>query len=163
VLLLYGRATGRSLAGPWGGRLAVALLACEPTLLANAALATTDLAITACLLALVYHFRTGREAGWLRRVGLPAFWFAAAVLAQASGLVFGPLCLVVVELERILRSTPARSASEGNRCPLAGAAGWCRRALRPALRDMIPIVGLGMVLVFVYCGSDWRAEPDFVR
>src|SRR5262249_25638074 len=162
------RATGRSLAGPWGGRLAVALLACEPTLLANAALATTDLAITACLLALVYHFRTGREAGWLRRVGLPAFWFAAAVLAQASRLVFGPLCVVVVELERILRSTPARSASEGNRCPLAGAAGWwtkdplaraagwCRRALRPALRDMIPIVGLGMVLVFVYCGSDWR-------
>src|SRR5262249_44858293 len=104
LLLLYGRATGRSLAGPWGGRLAVALLACEPTLLGNASLATTDLAVTTRLLALVYHFRTGREAGWLRRVGLPAFWFAAAVLAKASGLVFGPLCMVVVELERVLRN-----------------------------------------------------------
>ena len=32
LLLWYGRLTGRLLAGPWGGRLAVALLACEPNL-----------------------------------------------------------------------------------------------------------------------------------
>src|SRR5262249_31451140 len=30
LLLWYARRTGRALAGPWGGQLAVAVLACEP-------------------------------------------------------------------------------------------------------------------------------------
>src|SRR3954451_5356552 len=51
LLLFYARLAARSLAGPWGGRLAVALLACEPSLLAHASLATTDIAIAACVLA----------------------------------------------------------------------------------------------------------------
>src|SRR5690242_8640612 len=99
LLLIYARLAGRQLAGAWGGRLAVALIASEPILLAHASLATTDLAVTACLLALVYHFRTGREAGWVRRKAVPACWFAASLLAKASSLVFGPICLFVVELE----------------------------------------------------------------
>ncbi len=103
LLLVYGRLAGRQLAGPWGGRLAVALLAGEPSLLAHACLATKDIAVSACLLALVYHFRTRREAIWRRRVGWPAFWYGAAILAKASGLVFGPLCLLAVELERLIR------------------------------------------------------------
>src|SRR5437868_3383949 len=80
ILLFFGRLAGRQLAGPWGGRLAVALLACEPSLLAHASLATTDIAITACLLALGYSFRAGREAGWGRRVAVPACWFGATLL-----------------------------------------------------------------------------------
>src|SRR5262249_45344497 len=91
LLLIYARLAVQHLAGRWGGRLAVAFLACEPTLLAHAGLATTDIAVTACLVALVYHYRTGREARWVRRVAVPAFWFAAAILAKASGLVFGPI------------------------------------------------------------------------
>src|ERR1700756_2123398 len=87
LLLLHAWLAGRSLAGPWGGRLAVALLACEPSLLGHAALAPTDIALTACVLALVYHFRVNREGGWWRRVAWPACWFAAAVLAKASGVV----------------------------------------------------------------------------
>ena len=46
------------------------------TLLAHASLATTDLPITACMVAFVYHFRMGRERKWLARVGWPALWFA---------------------------------------------------------------------------------------
>src|SRR5262245_15879979 len=102
LLLLYVFLAGRQLAGPWGGRLAVAFLAAEPSFLAHASLATTDIAVTACLVALVYHYRLGRDAGWWRRVGLPTLWMAAAILAKASGLVFGPLCLLAVELERII-------------------------------------------------------------
>src|SRR5205807_6301382 len=90
LLLFYAWRAGRLLAGAWAGRLAVALLACEPSLLAHAALATTDIAISACLLALVYQFRAAREpgvtAGWVRRVGVPAFWFGASMLAKASAL-----------------------------------------------------------------------------
>src|SRR5919202_2047419 len=36
LLLAHGWLAGRSLAGPWGGRLAVALLASEPSFLAHA-------------------------------------------------------------------------------------------------------------------------------
>jgi len=158
LLLGYGWLAGRALAGPWGGRLAVALLACEPTLLAHASLATTDIAISACLLALVYHFQTGRKAGWVRRVGLPALWFAAAVLAKASGLVFGPLCLLAVEFHRWWNGEAVR---------------WWGREESPLtthhsplttsfLRDLVQIGSIGLVLVFLYCGSDGQPQASFV-
>ena len=160
LLLGYGWLVGRLLGGPWGGRLAIVLLAAEPSLLGHASLATTDIAVTACLMALVYHGAVGHEAGWWRRVAIPAVWYAAAVLAKASGLVFGPLCLVVVEVERLARAGAFRSGVV-TRSP------WERlrhawRQLRPFRRDLVRIMGLGLVLVFVYCGSDWSAEPSFV-
>jgi hypothetical protein len=164
LLLVHAWLAGRQLGGPWAGRLAVALLACEPTLLAHAALATTDIAITACLLALVYHFRAGRDAGWPRRVGWPACWFAAALLAKASGLVFGPLCLVVVEAERLLqerqRATPdaAHSPFTVLRSPFT----VLRLPFTRPWRDLVQIMALGVVLVFLYCGSDWKPQPSFV-
>src|SRR5262249_46150895 len=104
LLLGYGWLVGRRLAGPWGGRLAGGLGAWERTLLAHAGLATTDIALAACLLALTYHFRSGRDSGWPLRVGLPALWFGIALLAKASALVFGPIILTVVELERLAYS-----------------------------------------------------------
>ena len=127
LLLCYGRLAGRALAGPWGGRLAVGLLAFEPSFLAHAGLATTDISITACLLALVYHFRMGREAGWFRRLGLPAFWFAAALLAKASALVYGPLFLVAVEVERLVRSGKLAYSAAGWRERCASGEPSCSR------------------------------------
>ena len=168
-LLYHGRLAGRQLAGPWGGRLAVALLACEPSLLAHASLATTDVAISACLLALVYHFRTARQAGWLRRVGVPTVLFAAAVLSKASGLVFAPICLLLVEIERLraagaFRPAPGAPAAAGQ-ARSAACRAWLRRAwaeLRPFRRDWAQIFSAGLVLVFLYCGSDWQPEHSFV-
>jgi hypothetical protein len=151
LLLLYGMLAGRELGGPWGGRLAVALLSCEPSLLAHAALATTDIAVSAAVLALAYHFRTGRQRGWWLRIALPSVCLAAAVLAKASGLVFGGLCLFAVECERLLGRTLERRA---------GWHGLCS-ALGPLRRDGAQIVGLGLLLTFVYCGSDWQTEPSF--
>jgi hypothetical protein len=162
LLLIYGRLAGRQLGGPWGGRLAVALLACEPSLLAHASLATTDIAVSACLLALVYHFRVGRRAGWWRRLALPMFWYAAAVSAKASALVFGPLCMLVVEL--CVVDNPWNVLGSLCRLPF-----WKRRgAAVPgpgsnSRRDLVWIVTGGLVLVFVYCGSDWKPEASFVR
>jgi hypothetical protein len=160
LLLAYGRAAGRQIAGPWGGRLAVAWLACEPNFLAHASLATTDIPVSACLLALLYHFRTGRESTWTRRVGLPGLWFAAAVLSKASALTFGPLCLLAVELERLWRDGAFTLAS-----PSPGLRARLRQALDrlgPFPRDLGQILAGGLVLVFLYCGSDWRQEPSFV-
>jgi hypothetical protein len=155
LLLVHGWLAGRHLAGAWGGRLVVAMLACEPTLLAHASLATTDIAITACLVALVYHFRTGRDHGWLRRIGWPACWFAAAVLAKASGIVFCPLCLLVVEVERLCRGRNELSSSDPK---------WnFWFAVPHSLRDLLQIGLLGMVLVFVSCGTDWQPQASFVQ
>jgi hypothetical protein len=157
LLLIYARLVGRLLAGPWAGRLAVAILAAEPTVLAHAALATKDLAITACMVAFVYHFRVGREGSWLRRIGWPAFWYAAALLSKASAIVFAPLCMFAIELERLARAGALAPAAQGR---------WLAHAweqLRPLRRDALHTLGLGTVLVFVYCGSDFQPQQSCLR
>lgn len=143
LLLIYAWRAARDLAGAWGGRLAVALLACEPSLLAHAGLATTDIPVAACLLALAYHFRVGRDAAWPRRLVLPMAWGAAAILAKGSALVIAPVCLLVIESRRLWPH-----------------AEW--GALRRSLRDVAWIVGGSLIVVFLYCGSDWQPEPSFV-
>jgi hypothetical protein len=157
ILLFYTRLIGCELAGPWGGRLAVAFVTCEPSLLAHASLGGTDIPLTACLVAFVYHFRTSRESTWPRRLVWPTLWYAAAVLAKASGLVFGPLCMVVLEIERLVRADELRA-------PRSGLRTWCRETwalLRPLRRDARVILGVGLALVFLYCGCDWKPLPSF--
>jgi hypothetical protein len=159
AVLFYGWRMGASLAGRWGGRLAVVLLAFEPSLLAHASLATTDVAITACLLALVYHFREGRTSGWWLRVGLPSLLYGLALLAKASALVLGPLCLLALELDRLGRQQAFAVPANG------GVVQFLRRLiveLGPFRRDLKQIFGLGFLLMLIYCGSDWRPEPSFV-
>jgi hypothetical protein len=159
ILLFHARLIGRRLAGPWAGRLAVALLSCEPSLLAHASLGGTDIAITACLVALVYHFLNGREAGWRRRLTWPALWYGIALVAKASGLVFGPLCMVVIELERLARNGTLRWPARGQ------FRAWCRETweqLRPLRRDLAVIMAGGLALAFLYCGCDWKPLPSFI-
>lgn len=156
LLLLYGHRIARSLAGPRGGALAVVLLACEPTLLGHASLATTDVAVTACLLALLWHFHSGRDAAWWRRVGVPAVWFGLAVLAKASGLVFGVIGLAVIEFQR---RAVAADATGWQRMRIAAGGLWARGFRR----DVCQVGALGLVLAFVYCGSDWCVCPSFVE
>src|SRR5207245_1091718 len=79
------------------------------------------------------------KAGWVRRVGLPAVWFGLAVLAKASGLVYGVLCLTFLELERLAR-TGAFTPQEG-RSRLRQV--WS--AVRPLRRELTQIVALGTV------------------
>jgi hypothetical protein len=150
LLLGYAWCAGRHLAGAWGGRIVVTALACEPNLLAHASLATTDIAISACLLALVYHFVVGQGATWPRRVGLPALWFAIALTAKASALVFGPLCLLACA---VLRWGTERT--EGGTRPVLS-------ALLARLHDLVQIGILGLVGVFLYCGCDGQPLPSFV-
>ena len=139
------------LAAALGGRraalLAVAFVGCEPVLAAHAGLATTDVAVTACLVALVYHYHRSRGRGWWRGIAWPACWFALAILAKASGLVFGVLCLWALE---------------------ADACGWWRRrdagatSFRSSLCNLMQIGTLGMILMLLYCGSDWQVQASFV-
>jgi hypothetical protein len=157
VLIIHGFLAGGRIAGPWGGRFAVALLTLEPTLLAHGSLATTDLAVSACLLAFAVHFQAGREAGWARRVGLISVLYAVALLAKASALVFGVLIMAALELGRVWQQQPAELR------------GWKRlRAclgslLGPAFRkEVCQVVGIGLALTFLACGCDFESSPSFV-
>ena len=141
LTLLYGMRIGRALGGLWAGRLVVAALAVEPNLLAHAGLATTDLAIAATTLMFAFYYRTGRDAAWRWRVLVPAVCFAAAIVSKASGLVFVPICMIAIEMERL------RTAKQ-----------------RP--RDFViesAMIGLiALCLVFIYCGSDFLPRPALV-
>ncbi len=158
LLLFYGRLIGRQLGGPWGGRLAVALLACEPSLLAHASLATTDIAISACLLGFLYHFRVGRERSWGWRIVLPGIWLGLSILAKASALVFCVLGMWVLEFERLTRDGRLAVLTGTLRARLASA--WLQ--LRPFLFDTVKIGLVGLVVALVFCGSDWKPEPTFI-
>jgi hypothetical protein len=144
LLLLYGLKAGRSLGGPWGGRLAVALIACGPNFLAHAGLATADVAVAAALLAFAWHYHAGRDKTWPRRVGVPLLWFGFALSCKASALLFGPLVMLAVEATR-RRSLEAR------------------RPWRPFVRESAAVFCGGLALAFVYAGSDWHAEPTFIE
>jgi hypothetical protein len=157
LLLLYGWLAGRQLAGAWGGRLTMLFLACEPNLLAHASLATTDVAVSACLLALLYHFRMGRAGPWRTRVLVPAIWFALAVLSKASGFVFGIIGMAVIDLE--YRLTAVVETEEGGGRFRAAVRGLFQKPFR---RDLGQICVLGLLAVFCFCGSEWQPSPSFI-
>ena len=69
---------------------------------------------------------------------MPAVWFAAALLAKASAVALAPLCIAILVI------------------------GEEDRAWRAGLRDGAQILGLGLLVAILYCGSDWQAEPSFV-
>src|SRR5262249_1816745 len=106
LLLLYGMKAGRSLGGPWGGRLAVALLARGPNLLAHAGLATADVAVAAALPVFAWHYVAGRGQTWRWRVGVPLLCFGFALSCKASAFLFGPLVMLAVEVTRRRALTP---------------------------------------------------------
>lgn len=137
LLLAYVMCAGRLIAGAWAGRIAVALIACEPLLLGHAALATSDVAVSACVLALAVEFYRARECAWPRRILVPAVLYGLSILAKASGLVFGPLCLLGIVIAK-------------------------REQLRRVVVDLVWIIGGGLALTFLYIGSDWTVEPTFV-
>lgn len=159
LLLVSSYFVGRRLAGPWGGRWAVILIATEPTLLAHASLATTDIALAACALLLGLCFEWGRDRGWFCRVGLSGACYGAAILAKASGLVFGPMVMIAIGFPRFCAAWPTGGWSQLRPSDLAPTA-W--QSLRPFVRDVAQIVALGLLVTFVYCGSDWQPEPTFI-
>jgi hypothetical protein len=162
LLLAYAMRLGRTFGGAWGGRLAVALVACDPNLLGHAALATTDIALVACMMVLIYHFHHCYTpgAGWKRRVLVPGLLYGVALSAKASALAFGPQVMLVLGLWNLARAgvlTPPSGSS-----PRAKIAFWWH-ATYQFRKDLVAIGCVGMATVFAFCGSDWGAEPTFIK
>ena len=136
-----------AVAGPLGAAFAVTWVATEPSLLAHAALATTDIASTALLtgFAVSWLARGAEPAGhglpqsrewrhWL----IPGVWFGLAILAKASAIAFAPV--------------------------IAVAFAWVQRESdwRRVVRRFARASAAAVAIAFVYCGSDWRTEETFV-
>ena len=165
LLLVYSMRLGRTFGGVWGGRLAVALVACDPNLLGHASLATTDMLLVACMLVFVYHFYHcyRPDAGILRAAySCLACCTVWALTAKASGAG-------VRSAGDARTRTMEPQAKAGTLHP---ASGQFRSAARsPTLwhatyqfrKDYIAIGFIGLVTLFVYCGSDWGTEPTFIK
>jgi hypothetical protein len=134
LFLFYAMRLGHAIGGPWTGWWSVMLLGFEPNFLAHTSLATTDMSLAACLLIFVYYFREGRTADWRRRVALPGVLLALPMLAKASAIVFAPLAMVLVEIERLSRDGDKPSAFA-----------------RSASADGIRIFSIGFALAMLYC------------
>ncbi len=162
LLLVYTMRLGRTFGGAWGGRLAVALVACDPNLLGHAALATTDIAIVACMMVLVYHFHHcyHPDAGWKRRVLVPGVLYGLALTAKASALAFGPQAMLVLGLWTLAKTgvlTPPEGSS------LRGKIVYLWHATFQFRKDLFAIGLIGIGVLFAYCGSDWGTEPTFIK
>ncbi|HWB58755.1 MAG TPA: glycosyltransferase family 39 protein [Chthoniobacteraceae bacterium] len=158
LLLVYVFRIARAIGGPWAGRIASALVAVEPGLLAHASLATTDIAVTALLMAFAHEFAVAREKGPWRRWVLPAVLYGLAILAKASALVFAPVCMIVIEFWRLWKSDDFAKAGAGlkARAQFFIAGLWAFRG------EFFKIVGIGLAVVFIYIRSDWTTEPTFI-
>ncbi|MEX2214138.1 MAG: glycosyltransferase family 39 protein [Phycisphaeraceae bacterium] len=164
VLLLYGFLTAHQIAGPWAGRLALVMLAVEPNFLGHAVLATTDIAVTACTLAFAFHYARGRDQRALHRVWIPGLWYGFALLSKASALVFGPLCMIAIELHRWTARRDDTSLAL-QPVPIQRSLTLMERwkATRDFRRDFFSVIGIGVLLMFAYVGTDFSPEPSFLK
>ena len=162
LLLVYTMRLGRTFGGSWGGRLAVALVACDPNLLGHAALATTDIALVACMLVLIYHFHHcyHPDAGFVRRVLVPGALYGVALTAKASALAFGPQAMLVLGLWNLAKAGALTAPDESSRrAKLVHI--W--HATYQFRKDLVAIVLIGFGVLFGYCGCDWGTEPTFIK
>jgi hypothetical protein len=149
LLLGYTWQLARLWSGAWAGRTVVVLIGFEPNLLAHAGLATTDIALTAGVLAAVFHFAVGRGGRWPTRVLIPGVAAGLAIACKASAITFVPLGWAVVAFTRNL--TPQPPALGGNETGRLG------------FRDFFLTALVAAIVLFGYCGCDWAVEPSFVR
>jgi hypothetical protein len=99
ILLGSAAVLAHAMAGRLGAAIAVAFLAAEPSLLAHATLATTDIAVTAFLVAFAASLarerqRLDADAAAAVRWWIPGLWFGLALVSKASAIVFAPLIAV---------------------------------------------------------------------
>jgi hypothetical protein len=78
--------------------------------------------------------------------------------------VFAPLCLLAVEIERLVRQGMGDATTARSEAPFTTLDRWKTwwRLLKPWRWDVVQIGLIGMIVTLVYCGSDWQPEPSFV-
>lgn len=158
LLVLSAWRIGRIAAGPWGGRIAAGLIAADPTVLAHATLATTDVAVTAALTAFAGTVYAGRSGGWWWRLVLPGAWYGVAAACKLSALLYGGVILVVLEVCHRL-STGALFPDAGR-----GFGAWARKFAGATARSVLAaavVVALGLGLARWFHGVPDEGRRPF--
>ena len=116
LLLAVCAVWGSRVAGPPGAALATLLAAANPSLLAHAGIAGTDMAPAACVATAMLAWMRWREHPSLRRAILFGVAMALATVAKFSALVFLAPMLVLGEALRLL--VPRRSPGAADRAAI---------------------------------------------
>lgn len=98
-------------------------------------------------MGLWFEYARSRTSHWGWRLILPGVLYGVAMLTKASALAYGPLVMLAIEAVRLRQN--------GELFQKAPWIAW--------LRDMKAIGGLGLLIVVLYCGSDWNVEPSFIE
>jgi hypothetical protein len=157
LLLVYGMLVAQQFGGDWAGRFAVVLLATEPNFLGHACLAMTDIAVTAMVLVFTFHYYRGRDRGRFWRWFIPGILYGLAMAAKASSLTFVPLIMLAFEIPRLWYGG-AFSPPPG-----VGRVRHLWRSTSGIRSDGWKILFIGMIVVWCYCGSDWKPQSSFVK
>ncbi len=131
MIVLLGVALGlvvflwsRSLWGPWGGLLSVALFVLSPTMLAHARLVTTDLAAALGFALAVFALWRWTRHPDARRATLVGGAVGIALLAKHSALLLGPILALLAAIwaisdRRAHPATPYRAVRLARHAALA--------------------------------------------
>lgn len=140
----------RHLFGATAGWIALGLAVFCPALLAHSGLATSDIAMTACLLAaLSAVWQLLHRATWLR-LALAALACGATFLAKMSGVILVPLLGAMLAV-RLWRGTPLVLAF--------GPVRWVRHRGRAALAALALLVAVGAgSLGVLWAGYEFRFD-----
>lgn len=160
LLIVSAWRLGRAAGGPWTGRIASGLIAADPNFLAHASLATTDIAISAALLAFTRAVYAGRGGGWWRRILLPGLWFGVAVLCKLSGLLYGGFILVGLEVCHRFATGAFARPSEST---LGAWLVQCGTAIFRSVLAAAAVIAIGAAVALLYCGFPSEGEEPFKK
>lgn len=88
--------------GVVAGVAAATLYCFDPNFTAHGSLVTNDVAISFCMLALIFSlWRVGQETTW-RRIAAVGFFCGLGIIVKFSGLLFGPMILLVLLIRAVM-------------------------------------------------------------
>jgi hypothetical protein len=99
----------RLLFGYWGGVLALLLAACEPTLIAHAALVTTDMAVSAGVLLSVFALDMYLRRPSRTRLLLAGLAVGLTLSVKHSGVIIVPIVIALFAIDLFLRRYEKRN------------------------------------------------------
>ena len=143
---------GTLIAGPWCGLSVLATVALEPNLMGHAALATTDIAVTGCMIATLVEFMRYQQSPSRLLWWKVALWWALSLFAKASALVFVPILILSAE-------APALASL----CRQHGSSPALRHELWTKLKSWMALGFTALAVVFLLVGTDFQRERTFVE
>ena len=118
---------GKRMLGEAGGALAVLFVVCNPNILAHAGLATTDIAPTAMVTAVLYAYSRWSASGEVRDALWVGLALGVAAVSKFSTIAFLGVALPIVIGMRIWMARRT-SADSSHRLPAVDGVQWTRHA-----------------------------------